>query len=216
MLRILDSKQLEGYVFQKESADAPACELLAGYVDSIRPLDSMGNIYEVKITERYFDKNIRLIKLATTKIFFENRGDGRKRLAERLVESRLHKGSLVTALCMVEDCCRYVLDFKFYGLWRLKGYAGEMNVLFGRPDDYRLNQGIAQFKFTDRGNGQTFERFAIVNASEFGASQYEVIKRNGYVFFICGPEKRHDNRSYYYCNGRLGIGGRTFDADFLY
>ena len=54
MLRILDSKQLEGYVFQKESADAPACELLAGYVDNIRPLDSMGNIYEVKITEKIF------------------------------------------------------------------------------------------------------------------------------------------------------------------
>ena len=28
MLRILDSKQLEGYVFQKESADAPAVNCL--------------------------------------------------------------------------------------------------------------------------------------------------------------------------------------------
>jgi len=37
MLRILDSKQLDGYVFQKQSEDAPDCELLAGYVTSIQP-----------------------------------------------------------------------------------------------------------------------------------------------------------------------------------
>lgn len=216
MLRILDSKQLDGYVFQKQSEDAPDCELLAGYVTSIQPLDSLGNIYEVRITGKYFDKNVRLMKLATTKVFFENRGDGRKRLAERLIESRLHKGSFVSVLCMIDDHCRYVLDFKFYGLWRLKGYAGEMNVLFGNPADYRLNRGIAQFKFTDKGNGQFFERFVIVNTAAFREQEYEVIMRKGYAFFICGSEKRHEGRSYYYCNGGLGTNGGNFDADFLY
>ena len=142
MLRILDSKELDGYALKTKGG--PAFELLSGNVLYIRKnSDSDFHIW-IQGTFWYNGK----CTYKTAKIRFKNRGADRKMMATRVLSSGLRQGDYISVFVMKQNNERVALDFKFHGLWRFHGYNGEINVVIGKIYEW-IDQGAIRAKFMD-------------------------------------------------------------------
>lgn len=142
MLRIMGSKELDGFVFR--TPGGPCCELLGGLVTSVQESDKD---FVIKISGPVLQNGILSHRSAT--VIFSDRGGDRKMLATRVIGSKICIGNYLSVLCMQRNGKRIALDFKFYGHWSLRGYLGEKNVFIGKMYDYTPSDRAATVRFLD-------------------------------------------------------------------
>lgn len=200
MLRLLDKNRTAGYVF--DSDRGPACELVHGVV---RDITENGYGYTVTLIGTENQNGVAVE--ATLPILFENRGSGRKLLATRVTASRMKPGMYVSALCMIRNREHVVLDFKFKGLWRLKGYKGEMNILTGFPaQTIHTRDGKLGVLFLDSNTSgsRKFQRYAVFDKPDIlpqarNAFEGHTGKNSLRTVCLCGPEYKKEDCSLYRC-----------------
>lgn len=196
MLRLLDQRQLDGYVFQ--SPGAPPCELLSGNIMYIYEFEDSMVVY---LRGSMFENGAWVSR--TAKVLFRDRGADRKLLATRFKASKAEVGSYMSVLIMIQNKERIVLDFKFHGLWRLSGYLGEKNVILGKAFDYSERQGVGSVKFLDynnRGPGQKlYKRFIRFKESTLQYASVFQTRDKPFAVCICGPESKNSSYSTYDC-----------------
>ncbi len=185
MLRVLGPADLEGFVFQ--SPGAPRCELFAGVISKVQiTQDAM----IVTIRGENEENGQKIMRSAT--ILFENRGGSRKMLMTRGIAAGLTSGVFVSILSMQRNNQRIAMDFKFSGLWRFKGYKGEINVLFGKYSDLRIQNNIVSFRFWDYNASEHFYyRWTVdITATQILEEEkidFSSVKRKEACICICGP-----------------------------
>lgn len=190
MLRVLNPKQLEGYVF-KNVCSIPF-ELLAGNVAAVLK-DGQDYILTLEGTEY---RGGRIIK-QRAHIRFSDRGPDREMLATRITAAHIKRGSFMSVFCMQKNAERIALDFRFYGLWRFHGYQGEINVLLGKTFGLYRNGQQLSTKFVEYGGGKTFERIVSFREKQIADAAKRYIEGNNpFTICKCGPER---NRNCYDC-----------------
>lgn len=196
MLRILDSKELDGYALKTKGG--PPFELLSGYVIYIRR--NSASDYHVWIQGTYWHNGRCSNK--TAKIRFKNRGADRKMLAARILSSGLQQGNYISVFVMHQNYERVALDFKFHGLWRFHGYNGEINVVIGKIYEW-IDQGTIRAKFMDcEKKNRSFVRYIYFRgrAAEAARKCLSPSSDSPIVVCICSQEwKDQDQASCYLC-----------------
>lgn len=194
MLRILDSRQLDGFVVK--SPGGPPFELLSGTIADICSRPKGG--FNVRIRGSYVSGTGT--KIMSASLAFIDRGSDRKLLATRLIAAKAQKGKFISALVMIHDNERIVLDFKYSGLWNLKGYLGEKNVLIGKGYDFTIScqqRDIASAIFPDYNrSGQCFRRkvYFADECLKMAISAFQSETHS--MICICGPGEG----DCYHCN----------------
>lgn len=195
MLRILDHHELEGYVFSETGG--PRCELFGGRITDIRKQEKS---YMVKINAKEFENGVYIER--SVWVSFIDRGPNRKMCATRLIASKAYVGAFISVLTMYRNDTRIVMEFRYNGLWRLKGYAGEKNVLIGKVQRYEISEEYLKIQFEDK--KRSSETFFVRNVSftkepiRTCASRY-LTKDDTYVICICGPEQKFNSIPEYEC-----------------
>ncbi len=185
MLRILGPTDLEGYVFQ--SPGAPRCELLVGVISKVQiTQDAM----IVTIRGENEENGQKIMRSAT--IFFKNRGNSRKMLKTRGIAAGLTNGVFISILSMQRNNQRIAMDFKFSGLWRFKGYKGEINVIFGKYNDLLIQNNLVSFRFFDYNASEKFYyRWTVDIAApqllEQAKKDFFSVSKNQACICVCGP-----------------------------
>lgn len=187
MLRLLGPTDLEGYVFQ--SPGGPKCELFTGVVSKMQ---ADRDAIWVCIRGKSMESGEKVFRTAT--ILFENRGSDRKMLKTRLIAAGVSNGVYLSVLSMQRNNRRIALDFKFSGLWRLKGYKGELNVLFGKYYDPKLQDDLVSIRFLDYNSARNryYRRTVDITDAEILQTAKDVFfdKKHNACVCICGPEQK--------------------------
>lgn len=191
MLRILNSSELDGYVLQ--SPGGPPCELLCGTIASIQHTKEG---CWVKIRGTNFEDGIFRVRSATIK--FVDRGADRRMLETRIVASKARIGTFISVLVMIQNNERIALDFKHSGLWRLKGFEGEKNVLLGKTYDFAQSKNSVKIKFLDYSRRRSapykrYARFSNENLIQAAKESFSVPELHPFAVCICGSEEKEEN-----------------------
>lgn len=197
MLRVLGSTDLEGYVFQ--TPGGPPCELLTGVVSKIQVVD---DAVVVSLRGYNLENGHKVMRVAS--IMFQNRGSNRKMLKTRVIAAGVTNGVYLSVLVMQRNNKRIAMDFKFSGLWRFKGYKGEINVLFGKYEDLRLQENLVAFRFLDYNTYQKCYYRRTVDISEtkmLARAKRDFLASNARraCICICGAEQKNGSMSSYHC-----------------
>lgn len=198
MLRILGPAELEGYVLQ--GTGGPRWELLSGVVSMVQETPET---YYVTLRGKNLENGVYVWRSAT--VAFRNRGAGRDRMKTRFVAAGIQTGMFLSVLSMQRNNERIAKDFKFSGLWRLKGYKGEKNVILGKYTDPKIQEGLVSIRFLDynpsrrcyyRRTVDITDRQILPAAKE---NFYYKADKNACIC-ICGPERKEGGMSIYHCD----------------
>lgn len=184
MLRVLDRTELEGFVFKDPGG--PPCELLYGDVAFIQQTEDGSRLY----LRGPVSANGGTIRICTARIEFIDRGPDRKMLDTRLRAANVKLGDSLSVLCMLRDNQRIAMDFKYTGKWRLKGYAGEKNVLLGKTYDFGIVKGFPKVRFLDynKNRGDFFRRDVWFPKGPIQEAARNLLSGGNKAICICGAE----------------------------
>lgn len=195
MLRILGPSDLEGYLFQ--SPGGPQCELLFGKV--VKTVIA-SQVLLVSLCGYIIYDGMKKWYIAT--VIFQDRGPDRRMLHTRLIAAGVCNGAYLTILAMRRNDKRIALDFKYSGLWRLKGYMGEKNVLVGKYTDLKIKNDHISIRFLDYNAARKcyYRRTVDISEEKLPMAKECFIKANKNVCIcVCGPECRDGDMPIYNC-----------------